>query len=129
MSAGSRFVDHEYEKEDAITEEQLYESTFFVPVTIRLDATTASILDGLAARFGQSRNSIASEFLKNDALEAFQSLRPKDRLKVAEVGDAAFSTWATKNSMTFSDGGLLNLATVFNKFDENKSKSETETAQ
>lgn len=119
MGSGSSFVQYEYEKENALLEHQAWESSFNVPFSIRLDGLTASIIDGLAVRFGTSRNSIIGDMLKADAMEALQDLKPEDRVKVAEFGDKAYEAFQAKNSGSPTESATLKrLVQVFNGVDQ-----------
>lgn len=121
MGAGSSFVSTEYQREELTMESELMEKAFSVPVSVRLDDITASIIDGLAFRFGKSRNSIICEMLNHDALEALQALNPKDRLLVAEAGDKAYDLFLAKNpGVSASPGAVSNIARFYNGIDESR---------
>lgn len=129
MGAGSNFVSAEYQNEEAAQEAEWMEKSFSVPFTVRVDGLTASIIDGLASRFGTNRNAIIREMLKQNAIEAMEELKPGDRLRVAEAGDKAYQEFLAKNpDIQASPGAVLRMAEVFNRTDEARVNKKQEVA-
>lgn len=128
MGAGSNFVSSEYENEEQQAIAEWMEKSFNVPFTVRIDGLTASIIDGLAVRFGTNRNAIIRQMLNQNAIEAMQELRPADRLRVAEFGDKAYEEFLSKNpDVKASPGALLRMAKIFNRTDEARSEAQEES--
>lgn len=66
--------------------------------SIRIDARTAAILEGIAKRFGKSRNSIVADLLRLDAETMWDELEQKDRFLVAEHGDSILQKVDSENA-------------------------------
>ena len=120
MSAGKDFVTESYEAELEMFLEE-HEESRNVPFSGRIDSNTAALLDGLAQRFKVSRNSIVSQFLRAEAINAFQNLKPEDRLSVADISDSVFQSLMKKAGVESSSGGFHRLATYYNNCDAGRS--------
>lgn len=129
MSTGQMFIDSEYAKEDE-KEIQAFEESLNHAVSIRIPVRTVALLDGLAKRFGISRNAVVSDFLFQDVEDAFKALKAKDRLMVAEVADEVQNSLYEKNdaiSSSFTDS-FVKQAKLYNRIDAKRLREEKEVA-
>lgn len=85
-STGKNMISDLYEEERDAALKDYYDSKQQA-FSIRIDARTAAILEGVAKRFGKSRNSILADILRIEAETMWDELEQKDRFLVAENGD------------------------------------------
>jgi len=87
MSATAKtMISDLYEEEREAALSNYYDSKQLA-FSIRIDARTAAILEGVAKRFGKSRNSIVAEILRTESEVMWDELEQKDRFLVAKHGD------------------------------------------
>lgn len=86
-SPAERMIEDLYEEEQNAALQTYHESKLQA-FSIRIDARTAAIIEGIAKRFGKSRNAIVSELLWSDAETMWGNLKQEDRFLVAEHGDS-----------------------------------------
>ena len=105
MGSGKNFVDAHYEAEEAESWMQFEESKQHA-ASVRLPTDTVALLDALAERFRTSRNSIISDFVRSEAMAAFQSLSEQDLFSVALAAD---KNYATFEKVSFDGGGTFSM--------------------
>lgn len=77
-----------------------YEEAMDTKITVRLNASSASLFSAIAARFNTTRFDLVQEVLDSAAKDMFEALTPEDRLAIAEAADKETTELLTKNGVT-----------------------------
>lgn len=93
--------------EEAMNDERSYETLRQVKFTAQAAIEDLAMLDAVAARFGKTRATFTTDIIRNAASELFSALTDADKLKVAEVADAAIAEHMVKAGCTWTETGAL----------------------
>lgn len=114
---GGNYVKDRYNAEEHAAHD-IFEDSLSKPVSVRLRFQDMAILEGLTARFGDTRSSLVADAVNGFVKDAFEALSPEDRLKVAAIADEFISSSYEKEG---SDAGdhqrVTGWAKVLNRFD------------
>lgn len=125
---GSEYVKHRYQIEEHMEDNVAYREASSMNFSLRMPAEQLALFDALAQRFGESRNSLASEILGRFAKDAFAELCKADRRKVAEKADDFGKAYFDKLGITGYDRTHQHNADAFDKWDELKAAEEDKAA-
>lgn len=77
-----------------------FEEAMDTKITVRLNASSASLFSAIAARFNTTRFNLVQDVLDSAAKDMFEALTPEDRLAIAEAADKETTDLLTKNGVT-----------------------------